>query len=211
MKSKGNPFSETSPNLIALDTQEVMDEVVVLCLKQAHTLGTAIHHEYVSSRIVNANRPITYILKRQGIYTFANQPDHSSPKDNRMDTMRRNTTLITQLFLSLQSRPDANIADFFGFENQRDPPSLSDRGQLRAGNKSDILKFRQASSNPTGDFRNIVDVTVKVLDGPAIVHMDRPTRAKTFDEYASLHFVPFIRSHLGGQVTRLDIVVGCVP
>ncbi|MES9882214.1 MAG: hypothetical protein ABW185_15180 [Sedimenticola sp.] len=208
MKSKGNPFSETSPNLIALDTQEVMDDLVVHCLKQAHTLGTATHQQYVSTRIVNANIAITDTLKRLGIYTFANQPDHSSPKNNKMGTMRRNTTLITQLFLSLQSRPDADISDFFKFENQRDPPSLSDRGQLRAGSKSDILKCFQVGSNPQaiGSARNIVDVTVKVLDGPAIVHMVRPTRAKTFDEYASIHFVPFIKSHLGGQVTRVDIV-----
>ena len=40
--------------------------------------------------------------------------------------------LVTQLFLSLQSRPaDANMADFFRFENQREPPRLADRGSLQ--------------------------------------------------------------------------------
>ena len=48
--------------------------------------------------------------------------------------------LVTQLFLSLQSRPGANLADFFRFENQREPPSLADRGSLRAGKKPDILQ-----------------------------------------------------------------------
>ena len=48
--------------------------------------------------------------------------------------------LVTQLFLSLQSRPDANMADFFRFENRRGPPSLANRGALRARKKSDILQ-----------------------------------------------------------------------
>ena len=47
--------------------------------------------------------------------------------------------LITQLFLSLQSCPDADIAEFFKFENQRELPSLADRASLRSGKKSDIL------------------------------------------------------------------------
>jgi hypothetical protein len=41
-------------------------------------------------------------------------------------------TLITQLFLSLQSRPDADMMDFFRFENQREPPSLADQGSRTA-------------------------------------------------------------------------------
>ena len=33
--------------------------------------------------------------------------------------LKQNTTLITQLFISLQSRPEADIVDFFKYENQR--------------------------------------------------------------------------------------------
>ena len=54
--------------------------------------------------------------------------------------------LVTQLFLSLQSRPDANMADFFRFENRREPPSLADRGSLRARKKSDILQCLGATT-----------------------------------------------------------------
>ena len=38
-----------------------------------------------------------------------------------------------------QRNPDENIRDFISHENCREPPSLSDRGMLRFGNKSDIL------------------------------------------------------------------------
>ena len=39
---------------------------------------------------------------------------------------RENMVLITQLFLSLQSRPNADMRKFFQFENQREPPSIAD-------------------------------------------------------------------------------------
>jgi len=35
---------------------------------------------------------------------------------------------------------DADMEEFFRYENQREPPSLSNQGSLRSGNKSDILE-----------------------------------------------------------------------
>ena len=35
-------------------------------------------------------------------------------------------TLVTKLFLSLQVQPEANTEEFFQFENQGEPPSLTD-------------------------------------------------------------------------------------
>ena len=52
-------------------------------------------------------------------------------------------TLMTQLFLSVQSRPDADMAELFRFENKREPLSLVDHGSLRTGKKSD--RFSQIS------------------------------------------------------------------
>ena len=53
-------------------------------------------------------------------------------KRKDVGVQRHNMILVTQLFLSLQSRPaDANMADFFRFENQAEPPSLADRGLLQ--------------------------------------------------------------------------------
>ena len=53
--------------------------------------------------------------------------------------MLKQITLITQHFISLQSRPEADMVDILKFENQREPPSLSDCGLLGSGNKLDIL------------------------------------------------------------------------
>ena len=50
---------------------------------------------------------------------FAHQPDTKKKDKNDSGVQRHNMTLIMQLFLLLQSRPDANVIDFFQFENQR--------------------------------------------------------------------------------------------
>ena len=109
--------------------------------------------------------------------------------------------LITQLFLSLQSRPDANMADFFRFENQREPPSMADRGPLRAGKKSDILQRFGAC---TGCLDAAQQVTVVVLDMAEIIHMVRPTRAKTFSEYVTFQILPFLEFQVTNDTERTN-------
>ena len=80
----------------------------------------------------------------------------------------------------MQSRPGANMEEFFCYENQKEPPSLSNQGSLRSGKKSDILELLQA---PTCRSATGAEATVLVLDMAAVVHMVRPTSAKTFSEY----------------------------
>ena len=121
---------------------------------------------------------------------------------------RHNMILVTQLFLSLKSRPDANMADFFRFENQREPPSLADRGSLRAGKKSDILQCLGAT---TGRVYAAQQATVVVLDMAAIIHMVRPTRANTFSEYVTFQIVPFLESEVTNDTQRMDAVWDSYP
>jgi len=116
--------------------------------------------------------------------------------------------LITQLFLSLQSRPDADMLELFKFENQRVPPALSDRSSLRAGTKSDILKCIHA---PTGHAIPATQAIVQVVDMATIIHMVPPTRALTFSEYVPMHIVPFLKAQMTTTVQRIDTVWNTYP
>ena len=100
------------------------------------------------------------------------------------------------------------MEEFFRYENQREPPSLSDQGSLRSGNKSDILECLKA---PTGQSDAAKAATVVVLDMAAVVHMVRPTTANTFMEYVSHHLVPFLESQITPTVTRIDAVWDTYP
>ena len=97
---------------------------------------------------------------------------------------------------------------FFRYENQREPPALADHGILRTGSKSDILKCLEV---PTAPSVHALDVTVKVVDLAAVVHMVRPTRATTFSDYIPMHLAPHPKSLLGPNVLCLDAVWDTYP
>ena len=86
--------------------------------------------------------------------------------------MLKQITLITKLFISLQSRPEADMVDFFKYENQREPSSLSDCGLLGAGNKLDILVCIRAPIACVCTARQVLPM---VFDMAVIIHMVRPT------------------------------------
>jgi len=110
----GNPFVAGS-ELVALDTQEVMDQEVVTSLCQVHEISKHLHEQYVEQTLDKATVPISNTIRRNNILTFANRPDLSKKCNKASGTQKKNMTLITQLFLSLQSRPDADIEEFFLF------------------------------------------------------------------------------------------------
>ena len=179
-----------------------------MSLGQIQETGEALHESYVQARILQASVPISNTIPRNAMYTFANRPDSRSKRDEKLGVLKKNTVLVTQLFLSLKSRPDADMADFFRYENQREPPALADHGMLRTGTKSDILKCLE---DPTAPSVHAHDVTVKVVDMAAVVHMVRPTRAPTFSDYVPMHLAPYLKSLLGPTVQRLDAVWDTYP
>jgi len=202
----GNPFNN-GKDLVALHTQEVMEEEVVTSLTQLQNLGKDLHAEFVSHTIEQVTSPITNTLKRQEVLTFANRPVHIK-KGTKSGSAQRKSSLITKLFLSLQSRPDADMEEFFRCKNQREPPSLSNQGSLRSGNKSDIPACVEAPNCRTDAAKA---ATVVVLDMTAVVHMVRPTSAHTFRDYVSQHLVPFVESQITPTVTQVDAIWDTYP
>ena len=198
-----NPFVATSLELVAFDTQNVMAESVVASLSEIREVCQTLHAAYVRERLEDLSVPISDIIKRNNMLTFANRSELRKKSRRDVGVQRHNMSMVTQLFLSLQLRPDANMADFFRFENQRKPPSLADRGPLRAGKKADILQCLGAT---TGRVAAAQQVTVVVLDMAAIIHMVRPTRAKTFSEYVTFQIVPFLESQVTNDTQRMDTV-----
>ena len=163
--------------------------------------------ETTTQRLDNPLIPVSDTIPRQNIFTFASQPDLKKKTQN-VGVQRQNMTLVTQLFLSLQSRPDADMRDFFCYENQREPPSLADHGTRRTGFKSHVI---DCISAPTGHTIPSNQVTVVLLDMAAVVHMIRPTNAQTFSEYVAKHIIPYIKSHITPMISRIDAIWDCYP
>ena len=71
------------------------------------------HDEYVTRALSYANDAITATIRRNNIFTFANRTDGKKRDKHTNHDQKQNMVLVTKLFLSLQSRTDADMEDFF--------------------------------------------------------------------------------------------------
>ena len=79
---------------------------------------------------------------------------------------------------------------------------------LRTGQKSDIIGCVGAPKGRSPTARN---VSMMVIDGPAMVHMVTPMKAITFKDYVPQHIVPFLKAQTTPTVTRIDVVWDIYP
>ena len=198
---------ETEP--ITLDTGEYMDPKVFGSLKQMSLIRKAIYDNFVQDRLEKCTTPLSDIIPKPHIYTFLQPPPVNLPKlGNETTSYKSTTAVVTQMIISYQARPDSNMADFFMHENAREPPALSDKGKLRTGTKSQILGCLPSMPGYSHD-PNPKQASVVILDIAAVIHMVRPTLAKVFGEYTSMHLLPFMESQKTPRTTRIDAVWEC--
>ena len=191
-----NPFNKTSSDLITLDTGEVMDPAIVDCLKNAPTIGKNMFTQFVTDVIEEASKPLSDVIKKTNLYTFSNRPPADLKKGaDKVGPPKANAAVVTKLFLSLQERPEAYIDAFFKHKNQRKPPSLSDRGKLRRGTRSDIIACLPGMPAP-GRFKTVKEATVVILDMAAVIHIIKPQHARIFGDYTQMQLLPYMQSHM---------------
>ncbi|KAJ8938316.1 hypothetical protein NQ314_011528, partial [Rhamnusium bicolor] len=111
---------------------------------------------------------------------------------------------IEQTGVQIESRK-LNMDEFFRYENQEFPPSISLNGGLRSGNKSNLVEILEKivlveTTNP----KHCDGI---VCDGAAMTHLVVPRVAKTFQEYFRLEFYPYIKSKTSSlNCKRVDVV-----
>ena len=128
----GNPFLEEGENLMAIHTKDIMDDAVVRTVRNARKIREEQFNLFIKERFVDRSKPVTYPLKKN------NLPTLSTPN-------KEDCSLCSRLYIACQIR-DGILEDFFKYENQPWPPSLSQLGQLRGGRKADLLKCQHISS-----------------------------------------------------------------
>ncbi|MES9879344.1 MAG: hypothetical protein ABW185_00490 [Sedimenticola sp.] len=201
-----NPYGETGNQLVTLDTGEYMDPEVSKCLQELPTIGKTMYSKFVKERIEDCTTPVSDVIPKAKIYTFLHPPPVNLDKGaDKLASCKASAAIVTQMFVSLQARPDENMGEFFMHENSRDPPSLSNKGKLRAGTKSQIIGclpgIPARGRNPT-----VKQASVVILDMPAVIHIIQPQRANVFGEYAQMHLLPFMENQMNTCTTRIDAV-----
>jgi hypothetical protein len=204
MEEMGNPFSESSSDLLVLDSRNIADAAVADTVRRIQKLGLDQYKTYVTERLVNRTTPIEDPIKRNNLYLFSHPPvREKTRKQLQLSSLKNDCSLFSRLYIASQIR-NGDLDEFFKHENQAFPPALSQMGIIRTGKKSDLLGCLEGLSPSTENVSHPT-VQVNILDGAAIVNMLRPGTAKTFQDYANGVFLPYISSQLQ-QVIRLDIV-----
>ena len=107
------------------------------------------------------------------------------------------------VFQACQNR-DGDLDNFFQYENQDYPPSISIFNERRSGNKADLLKYlEKKADSPT--LREPPQSDMVIINGAAIVNALKPDAGMTFKDYAANKFIPRI-SKLSSNVKGIDVV-----
>lgn len=135
-------------------------------------------------------------IKKNKIDFFSHEPNKSKDK-----IIKEDCQLFSRLFISCQTR-ECDLREFFQYENQSTPASLSDSGKFYSCQKSqlvDILKDKvtMPDSEPSADSI--------IIDGTAMVNASAPGRSKSFDEYATEDIIPKVMFY-SSEYRRTDIV-----
>ena len=162
----GNPFMEQGKELIAIHTKDIMNDDVVSAVQKVRKVGEEQFNTFIKDRLIDRSKPVTEPLKKNNLPTFSTQGKKVISRDKaKVSVLKEDCALFSRLYIACQSR-DGNLEDFFRFENQPWPPSLSQIGQLRGGQKADLVKClpnasTQIPPQPAAD--------AVILDGAVIV------------------------------------------
>ena len=198
----GNSFTEETKDLMVLDTRDIVDEDAIRSVSTIETLGLNQFNDFLSNRLKTKEMSVFDPIKRNNFNLFTQGKKKVNKDKSKISSLKKNRHLFSQLFIASQVS-DSNLDGFFCHENQQFPPSLSDDGMLRSGNKSDLLACFEELSEASHAKPVVQSI---FIDGPAIVNMLRPVNCSMYKEYLTKVFLPFISQQFGNVCQRLDIV-----
>ena len=104
-----------------------------------------------------------------------------------VSSLKSYSNLFSRLFVASQFL-DGNLNGYFSHKNQPCPTSLSARGKLKLGTKSEIVRCLEVAPEKQDDVTPSVDVVM--LDGPDMLCVLMPAASGTLREYAFPGCVP---------------------
>ena len=204
MEDLGNPFKEDSGDLLTLDTKVIMPIVVVESVKNIQRIGKDQYNTFVREVILREEneKAVTQPIKRNKLPLFGRLPATTVSKTKaKVAALKDDCSLFSRLYIACQTR-EGDMEEFFKHENQPWPPSLSQYGQLRQGNKAELVPCLPGTSEGCIESP---PVDAKIYDGAVVVQMLHPKTTATFNEYVQTVFLTYIKSQIH-SAQRLDIV-----
>lgn len=200
----GNPFTEEIDELCHITTRTVSAQSVTVTVHTVEEVGKKLFADYIDQRLVQKNLTIFHPIQKNSLPLFGTHTRKPGKIQQSVKALKADCNLFARLYVACQNR-DGNLNEFFRHENQSQPPSLSHEGHIRLGTKSDIVGVLESLLEST--FERNLNVDAVVYDGAALVNILQPKTCKTFFQYATEIFCPFILKQVTEmKCTRVDVV-----
>ena len=153
------PMDTEEKELVSLDIREIMDLAIADSLGNIDDTGKSLRNNAMSERVEHCSLTLSNPFNKHNLNTFTNRLPSDLRKGDarfRFSTAKANLSMVTKMFINLRAKPDADMKDFFRYEISRDPPSLSNKGKLYSGCKSDLIPILPGMPDPGIDSKNKV-------------------------------------------------------
>ncbi|KAG7160196.1 hypothetical protein Hamer_G012740 [Homarus americanus] len=198
MEEMGNPFEEESADLMVLHTKEILCPEAVKSVQNVVKLG---QEQFLEDK----SKPIGDTIKLNKLTLFSSMKSKAPTRsEQQLAFAKDDCGLFSRLYIACQTR-EGDLDEFFKHENRAYPPALSSNGKLRFIKKTDLLTPLEQLADKITDALHVTSI---ILDGPAVVEMLKPGGSRTFQEYSTAVYIPYIESQLEYR-SRLDLVWEC--
>ena len=195
----GNPFLEESGELIDLDQSLIMPPEVVKSMRDIERTGTQLYTSFMQKRILTQEEAFTGTIPKTNLKLFKTSLSGQRQKSDA--SVIKDQHSKSKLILLAANSGRKITQSVFTHENSTLPPSLTAKGHMHHGEKSEILDCivpkELDNQRPA--------TTAAVLDGAVLVQMIRPRNVGTFEEYFRKELLPYILSWFESN-DRVDIV-----
>lgn len=203
MTDMGNPFNDTSGDLLVLDTRVIADPTVVESIQMIEKLGQDKCEAFFNDRFIARSISLQETIRKAKLPLFRKHVQKDKSREQKqLKSLKGDRTLFSTLYIVCQVR-QTDMAEFFTHENQSYPPSLSEYGAMRSGTKADLLTC--VEDVVTTQYTVLPqEAQMIILDGAAIINMIKPV-SDTFNAYVS-KIMEYIRAQFKGGMMRVDVV-----
>ena len=117
MTELGNPFAETSSDLLTLDTKVIMTDEVIKNISEVEELGKHQYETFVQSRLVKMEKPLYETVPKNNLQLFKTGERKVAPlKKSKLSSLKSDLQLFSRKYISCQAR-NGDMDTFFQHEN----------------------------------------------------------------------------------------------
>ena len=208
-RSHGNPFDSRDHELINLVSNDVTDDVAVKSVKSIEKLGYEQKNSFLSMLETNPSA-FSESIKLNRLRVF-----HKAQTKRRQTASEKETKdhlhLFSQLYVATQVR-DGDMEEFFKHETLSHPPSLSKFGEIRSGDKSELIPCLKKLCEESDPLLGMPVVDGVVMEGSVMANQLKPNNNQSFTSYAAETVYPYLKRYeRNSHANRIDVVYDTYP